>query len=135
MTFIIAYGEQGFGDIIPGGSTLIFDVEMLDITDGMTKADAEEANTEEEKLEIGSAGEGEGYQEDLFQQIDTNGDGQINVEEMAKHLMVHEGKSETDDKDELYTMVGEIFQEDDKDKDGVLSYHEFMAPQNEHDEL
>ena len=132
---MIAYGEQGFSDIIPGGSTLIFDIEMLDITGGTTEADAEEASTEEEKLEIGSAGEGEGYQEDLFQQIDTNGDGQINVEEMAKHLMVHEGKSEKDDKDELYTMVGEIFQEDDKDKDGVLSYHEFMAPQNEHDEL
>lgn len=125
----LAYGDQGFGDIIPARSTLIFKIELLKLEEGPAEEDVDL-----ESPEISQAGE-EMENEDLFSEIDTDGDKHINVEEMAKHLMKHEGKTEKDDVTELYTMVGEIFQSDDKDKDGVLSYEEFMAPSNEHDEL
>ena len=125
-----AYGEHGFSDIIPGGSTLIFDIELLEISDSAeTKASNEEPT--EEIPTLGSSEESD----DIFSQIDTDGDRQINIEEMANHIMKHEGKTKDDDKTELYTMVGEIFQEDDKNKDGVLSYDEFMTQATEHDEL
>ena len=31
----LAYGDSGLGDIIPGGSTLMFDVELVEIIDSM----------------------------------------------------------------------------------------------------
>ena len=31
----LAYGDSGLGDIIPGGATLIFDVELVEIIDTM----------------------------------------------------------------------------------------------------
>jgi len=31
IPYNLAYGEQGSGESIPGGSTLIFDLELLDI--------------------------------------------------------------------------------------------------------
>jgi FKBP-type peptidyl-prolyl cis-trans isomerase len=31
IPYNLAYGEQGSGESIPGGATLIFDLELLDI--------------------------------------------------------------------------------------------------------
>lgn len=30
---LVAYGDQGFGDIIPAKSTLVFDIELMDLKD------------------------------------------------------------------------------------------------------
>ena len=129
-SYFSAYGDQGFADLIPPRSTLIFNIELLKLNDGQTDAESSEEN-----LDIEKADDETGLTDDLFSEIDADSDKHISVEEMANHLIKHEGKSEKDDTSEVYTMVGEIFQEDDKNKDGVLSYDEFMAPSNEHDEL
>jgi FKBP-type peptidyl-prolyl cis-trans isomerase FklB len=31
VPYQLGYGEQGSGELIPGGSTLIFDVELIEI--------------------------------------------------------------------------------------------------------
>ena len=54
---------------------------------------------------------------------------------MANYLIRKEGKTKHDEHFDTYTMVGEIFQDEDKNKDGVLSYDELIGQPSEHDEL
>ena len=89
----------------------------------------------DENLEIGSVGDAVEFTDDMFSEMDADGDKQINVEEMANFLIKKEGKSKHDEHYDTYTMVGEIFQEEDKNKDGVLSYDELVGHLSQHDEL
>merc|ERR1711953_68658 len=114
----LGYGEQGAGDIIPGGATLYFDVELMNIEDGPTPVN-------------------------VFKQIDADGDKSLTREEIAGYLKQQvetmrqaggeqgeEAKKMLEDQDKL---VEEIFAHEDKDKDGVISHEEFSGPK--HDEL
>jgi len=114
----LGYGEQGAGDIIPGGATLYFDVELMNIEDGPTPVN-------------------------VFKQIDADGDQSLTRDEIAGYLKQQvetmqqaggeqgeEAKKMLEDQDKL---VEEIFAHEDKDKDGVISHEEFSGPK--HDEL
>ena len=46
-----AYGDQGYGDIIPPKSTLVFDVELMDIKDWPKTEDINQAKSEDTKQE------------------------------------------------------------------------------------
>eukprot|EP00794_Sanderia_malayensis_P016676 gene16676-18368_t len=129
----LAYGEQGIGDLIPGGSTLVFDVQMMDITD---IPEEEKRAGQPSSEEINPDDISQLSQEELFAQIDVDGDKKIDVDEMAKHIKKHEGQQLGEDID-AYTMAGEIFQEDDKNKDGVITLDEFVYadPSPAHEEL
>ena len=68
---------------------------------------------------------GQATAEETFDLIDTNGDKSISWEEMAAHVKLRPQESDGDTPTE--TIVSEIFQEDDKNKDGVISYDEFFG--------
>merc|ERR1711963_122643 len=110
--------DQGAGDVIPGGATLHFDIELLGIEDGPPVVN-------------------------VFKEIDSDGDLQVSRDELNGYLvkqvevMKANGGQDAENVDQLLEqqdkLIEEIFSHDDKDKDGYISHEEFSGPK--HDEL
>ena len=114
----LGYGDQGAGNIIPGGATLYFEVELINTEEGPTPVN-------------------------VFKQIDMDADQHLSRDEISGYLKQQvetmqaaggeqgeEARKMMEDQDKL---VEEIFAHEDKDKDGMISHDEFSGPK--HDEL
>jgi FK506-binding protein 14 len=114
----LGYGDQGAGEVIPGGATLYFDIELIDTEDGPTPVN-------------------------VFAQIDLDADSNLSREELSSYLkqqvesMQAAGGEQAEQAQEMLKdqdkLVEEIFSHEDKDKDGYISHEEFSGPK--HDEL
>ncbi|XP_011692103.1 PREDICTED: peptidyl-prolyl cis-trans isomerase FKBP14 isoform X3 [Wasmannia auropunctata] len=118
----LGYGEKGAGNVIPGGATLTFEVELMNISDSPPTAN-------------------------VFKEIDADKDNQLSREEvramvsdyLRKQVIEAEqaGANENEDVKKMLAdhdkLVEEIFQHEDKDKNGFISHDEFSGPK--HDEL
>lgn len=114
----LGYGDRGAGNIIKPGATLIFDVELVSINDSPPNVN-------------------------VFKEIDFDKDNQLSREEVSEYLrkqMLEAEQSGAGESEEMKKMladhdklVEEIFQHEDKDKNGFISHDEFSGPK--HDEL
>ncbi|KAK3738194.1 hypothetical protein QZH41_012778, partial [Actinostola sp. cb2023] len=104
----LAYGDKGAGASIPPGATLYMDVELVEIQ-GTQQA-----------------------QPNVFGMIDKDKNKQLTHEEIKKYL-IEQDSMPNEDPASHDTIVSEIFQSEDKNKDGVISFEEFSGPK--HDEL
>lgn len=112
----LGYGDQGAGEVIPGGATLHFDVELLSMNEAPPP-------------------------QNVFKMVDADDDQMISREEIQSYLtqQLEQQKGEMPDgqMDEMLQnqdkLIEEIFQHEDADKDGFISHEEFSGPK--HDEL
>ncbi|XP_023212112.1 FK506-binding protein 2-like [Centruroides sculpturatus] len=107
----LGYGDAGAGDTIPPKATLYFEVECIGIEDGPPSLN-------------------------IFKEIDFDKDNQLSREEVSDYIKKQipeaeaAGMKDFPDQDKL---VEDIFQHEDKDKNGFISHEEFSGPK--HDEL
>ena len=57
----LAYGEQGAGDLIPGGATLVFNIELINIEEAAINPATSNIESNSGSRNQGSGGYGSGY--------------------------------------------------------------------------
>lgn len=67
---------------------------------------------------------------DVFGMIDKDKNNELSIGEVKEYLKEQQGFP-NDDESNHETILSEIFEHEDKDKDGVISFLEFSGPKHE----
>jgi len=115
------YGDDGAGIDVPGGATLNFDVEVMDIRD---EPQVESHDESEDELDDEPDAEPEiaGPVPNIFRKIDGLGkdgkkDDVLTAEELKAFFKFHDRE-----------MPSNLMENEDKNKDGKVSWEEFSGP-------
>lgn len=114
LLVILTELSQVAHDKIPAKSTLHFDVECLKVEDGPNPIN-------------------------VFKEIDADGDNKLSRQEVGdflqKQLSHAYQPGQQADLEDHGSMLEEVFNHEDKDKDGFITRDEFSGPKYDHEEL
>uniref|UniRef100_A0A8C2WVV9 peptidylprolyl isomerase n=1 Tax=Cyclopterus lumpus TaxID=8103 RepID=A0A8C2WVV9_CYCLU len=121
----LGYGERGVTNEVPGSAVLVFDIELVDMEEGLP----------------------EGYMfiwnddvaTDLFTEMDKDKNEEVEPSEFTDYIMqqVNEGKGRLAPGFDPYRIIDNMFSNQDRDGDGKITEAEFRLKADEvsHDEL
>ncbi|XP_064409213.1 peptidyl-prolyl cis-trans isomerase FKBP10 isoform X2 [Latimeria chalumnae] len=121
----LGYGEQGIGEI-PGSAVLSFDIELIDLVQGLPEGYMFIWNEE--------------VSPDLFEEMDQNRDGKVLLEEFSDYInvQVNSGKGKLAPGFDPKGIIENMFSNQDRNADGIITAEEFKLKDQEpkaHDEL
>ncbi|XP_065147352.1 peptidyl-prolyl cis-trans isomerase FKBP9 [Paramisgurnus dabryanus] len=122
----LAYGERGVDGEVPGSAVLVFDVEMIDLEEGLPDGYMFVWNSE--------------VSPDLFSVMDKNKDKEVDRTEFSEYILqqVAEGKGRLAPGFEQPRIIDNMYDNQDRNKDGRITEDEFKLKADEaatHDEL
>ncbi|KAA0710375.1 Peptidyl-prolyl cis-trans isomerase FKBP9 [Triplophysa tibetana] len=121
----LAYGERGVDDEVPGSAVLVFDVEMVEMEEGLPEGYMFIWNGE--------------VSPDLFSEMDKNKDKEVDRTEFSEYILqqVEDGKGRLAPGFEQQRIMDNMYDNQDRNKDGKITETEFKLKADEpvHDEL
>ncbi|XP_051520280.1 peptidyl-prolyl cis-trans isomerase FKBP9-like isoform X1 [Myxocyprinus asiaticus] len=122
----LGYGERGVDGEVPGSAVLVFDVEMMNLEEGLPEGYMFVWNSD--------------VSPDLFNEMDKNKDSQVDPSEFSEYILqqVEEGKGRLAPGFEAQRTIENMYSNQDRNKDGRITEDEFKLKEDEtatHDEL
>uniref|UniRef100_A0A673HTX7 peptidylprolyl isomerase n=1 Tax=Sinocyclocheilus rhinocerous TaxID=307959 RepID=A0A673HTX7_9TELE len=122
----LAYGERGVDGEVPGSAVLVFDVELVDLEEGLPEGYMFVWNSD--------------VTPNLFSEMDKNKDAQVDATEFSDYILqqVKEGKGRLAPGFDPQRIIENMYDNQDRNKDGRITEDEFKLKADEaaaHDEL